>query len=432
MAGIRIELREYSSVRVELDEERLDAVISAADGRLTVRRVTGGYELSAGPHVGVIVAGDVTIVVQPKVPLHNLFLMLGVRIPRLTDPTRFGTDTDLLSAMAEVFVHEVRSATSRGILHAYTDTRERLISPRGRIDITEQIRRPAMPSPIACRFDEFTNDVFENRTLVAALDVLRSVPGVDPGLRSRIGGVARRFDGVRRTATDPRMIDQWSPTRLNGHYTTAMRLAGIVLRRLSLRNVDGTVDAPSFTVDMNRLFQDFVADRLTRALGRRLDLVAEPRVPLVVGNRLGMFPDLVFRYPAPDLDPGPDRYAHVAYVGDVKYKLSSGRARMGDYHQLLAYTTVMDLDDGVLIYAQQPDPAEPSTAATDPGLYDIERDDPDRLVHSIRVDNSSKTLHVYRLPLTGSNEDVEAGIRDLAEWIAGRSSYRTTPLRLVV
>ncbi len=53
-------------------------------------------------------------------------------------------------------------------------------------------------------------------------------------------------------------------------------------------------------------------------------------------------------------------------------------------------------------------------------------DDPlgDEPVHTVRIRNTSTSLHVYRLPLTGTNDQVEAGLANLADWIHRRSRRR--------
>lgn len=410
---LRLELDEHSELPVDLGDDELDQLTAAADGRIGIRRVAGGrHVLTSGSHVGVLVAGDVQVVVQPKVQLHNLFFMLGVGAPDFAGAiARYGRDDDLLAAMVRHFAESVETTTIRGVLRGYQHTEERLVSPRGRIDIAAQVRRPGLPSPVACRFDEFTDDIFENRALLAALDRLRRVPGVRTELRSRLEHLAKRFASVRLAALDPSTIDEWTPNRLNRHYEVALRLAAVILRNVTLRNSDGDVAAPAFMINMNDLFQDFVLDRLRSALRGRLDVVDEPTVHLGSPRRLAMRPDLVFRRP------GSGRHSAAVYVGDTKYKLSWGPARMADYYQLLAYTTALGLDDGVLIYAQRP------TAAAADAMLDDLIDDPfdTELVHTVRIRNTTTSLHVYRLPLTGTNAEVEAGLTSLAGWLLART-----------
>jgi 5-methylcytosine-specific restriction enzyme subunit McrC len=101
-----------------------------------------------------------------------------------------------------------------------------------------------------------------------------------------------------------------------------------------------------------------------------------------------MRPDLVFR------EPGGDE----RYVGDVKYKLATdARGRSGDYYQLLAYTTAMDLPEGVLIYCRRQDDLDQST---------------------VTVRNARKKLVLRSVDLTGPSAKVEHEIAELADAIA--------------
>ena len=59
-------------------------------------------------------------------------------------------------------------------------------------------------------------------------------------------------------------------TRLNEHYRPALRLAALVLANLTLQDRIGETQASSFMLDMNKLFERFVTERLRRALRGRL------------------------------------------------------------------------------------------------------------------------------------------------------------------
>ena len=92
------------------------------------------------------------------------------------------------------------------------------------------------------------------------------------------------------------------------------------------------------------------------------------------------------------------------FVGDIKYKLTANaRGRSPDYYQLLAYTTALDLPEGVLIYA----------------LVDGGR--PER---SVKVKHAGKTLHTFAIDLTGGIDDVDQSIEELADWIWARSFHQ--------
>ena len=194
-------------------------------------------------------------------------------------------------------------------------------------------------------------------------------------------------------AVEPDDLDRIAITRLNAHYEPALRLARLLLANLTLVDQRGGTTASSFLVDMNKLFERFVTERLRRALRGRLEVRPEPPVQLGEGRagRVLMKPDLEFR-----------RRTAEVYVGDIKYKLTAdARARNADYYQLLAYTTALDLPEGVLIYC----------------LADGGR--PER---SVTVRHAGKVLHTRAIDLTGSAADVAAELAAMANWIAERAA----------
>jgi 5-methylcytosine-specific restriction enzyme subunit McrC len=283
----------------------------------------------------------------------------------------------------------VQHATHAGLLRAYRTEHEQLVGVRGRIDIAAQIRQPGS-SRIACTFDEYTVDVIENRVLKAACRRLLQVPGVQFEVRRVLRQALVAFEDVADGPVRAEAIDWIVFNRLNRHYEPALRLAQLVLRNLSLLDQAGQHGASAFLVDMNDLFQRYVTDRLARSLRGRLEVVPEPPVRLGTKGRIPMKPDLVFRRRGADV-----------FVGDLKYKLAeAGQGRSGDYYQLLAYLTAMNLQRGVLIYCQTTGEA------------------PQRRVDVV---HSDKQLLTYAVDMTGSRPQLEAAIDDLATWIVSET-----------
>ena len=112
-----------------------------------------------------------------------------------------------------------------------------------------------------------------------------------------------------------------------------------------------------------------------------------------------MRPDLVFRRPGSNA---------VVYAGDIKYKLTEEAfGNNADYYQLLAYTTALDLPEGVLIYC---------------------RSEVGRPAREITVRHAGKKLHVRAVDLAGTPAEVVEEIEHLADWIADRAA----PARLAL
>ena len=83
-------------------------------------------------------------------------------------------------------------AFARGLLHGYRTEEEALYAVRGRIRFDEQIRRRfGIAMPVEVRYDEFTDDIRENRLVKAAVARLGEMRLRSPGAR-RGPGLDRR------------------------------------------------------------------------------------------------------------------------------------------------------------------------------------------------------------------------------------------------
>ena len=390
------ELREWETREVTLSPEGARLLAELAGSRLSVAvgASASSWLVTATSHVGAFVTPEVQLLVRPKVPMHNLFMMLDVGLPTATfgrETFAFATDRSLLAAIAQLYARSVERTVGNGLLRSYIQESERLNTLRGRINVAALIRRPGLPAPVPCEFDDYTADILENRALRAGVQRLLRVPGVDLLTRRSLSHALARFEDVSDSAVDVVELERIVYTRLNRHYRQPLRLASLVLRNLSLIDRVGTADASAFTVDMNVVFQDWVTDRLRRHLRGRLRVVAEPTEYLAAGRRIPMYPDL-------ELWEG----EQLRYVADLKYKLTgSGLARNADYYQLLAYATALDLPEGLLIYCQ-----------TDGGVPDRE----------VTVRHAGTEMRTHAVTLSGTTAEAEEAVKDLADALFERAA----------
>ena len=225
--------------------------------------------------------------------------------------------------------------------------------------------------------------------LKAATRLALRVPRVDPEDRRRLLQQVASLEDVADEFMRADYLDRIPITRLNTHYQPALRLARLLLENLTLADQRGQHAASSFVVDMNRLFENFVTQRLRRALRGHLEVRSQSNRHLDTRQQVPIRPDLVFR-----------KQGHEVYVADIKYKLTDDAlARTSDYYQLLAYTTAMDLPEGVLIYC-----------LADGGV-------PER---TITVRHAGKLLHTLAIDLSGPPSEVTAAITEAATWIRQR------------
>jgi len=388
------ELFEYEERTLRLGDRQ--ARLLAATGRVSVlpNRRTGCWDVKAGGWVGSLVVGDVRLLVRPKIRLENLFLMLetGLRPEDWRDEAfAYAQDAELLPAVVSFLARATETTLARGVFRRYRERSERLPALRGRLDLAAMVARAGLPAPLDCRYDDFTADVIENRYLKAALHRALWVPQAPARDRRRLLGLLADLDEVADVPIEASDLDRVVFNRLNQHYRPALCLARLVLENLTLLDRSGGRTAASFMLDMNSLFERFVTERLRRALRGRLVVRDQHPTHLGRGRTVPMKPDLIFQRDGEDV-----------YVGDVKYKLTrSGEARdSGDYYQMLAYTTALNLGEGVLIYCRT-------------------EDSPPR--RPVTVQHSGQVLHTRALDLTGSSESVARQLDELADWIANRA-----------
>lgn len=389
------DLVEYETVDVTLAGHRARRLGTHSADALTVTPTQhpDRWLLSASSKVGTLVVDDMTVLIRPKIRPENLFLLLEVGLPRHAwrrEAFDYSTSADLLPSVVAFFARTLETTLGRGVIRNYRPHEERLVALRGRIDMPAQFRAAGVRVPVACRYDEYTADTDENRYLRAAVRLAMRVPKVAPEDRRRLMHQLVALEDALDVPVGADDLDRIPITRLNAHYEPALRLARLLLANLTLVDQRGQSTAASFLVDMPHLFERFVTRRLRRALSGRLDVLDQFATSLGERRQLPMRPDLVFR-----------RRGVPVFVGDIKYKLTGDAVgRQPDYYQLLAYTTALDLPEGVLIYC-----------LTDGGR-------PERRV---TVRHAGKILHTLAIDLTGPPDSVDEAIRSCADWIADRA-----------
>jgi 5-methylcytosine-specific restriction enzyme subunit McrC len=399
-AWTTVAIPEYGEATITMSPTQERQLRAIAQQRLTVLPTGSGddWVIRSTSYVGTVVVPGVRILVTPKVSTANLFYMLeaGDRTLEVgAEQFEYNQTNDLVPSFATFYARHLERIASAGIPRAYVERHDRLLAPRGRVDLPSQRRSMGLPLPVACRVDEYTADVPLNRILRAAAERLARLPGVTldsrRALRSWIAaypdiGPLRQADlAMRRTFT-----------RLDSHCRPAARLARLVLAGSGLMARIGTAGAGVFMVNMNALFEQFVEHRLRRELRGRLMVHGQRPGPFDLQHAIGIQPDLVFT----------DRTGRDMYVGDSKYKVTTTgfATSASDYYQLLAYLTVLDLEEGVLVYCQHDGRVPPQAI---------------EVIHS-----SGKRLRSWPLYLGGTSREVDSRLADLADRVVAWSNMR--------
>ena len=383
-------LSEYSEGTIELGPAALQRLRAAAGDRLEIMPgdTRDSWIVRAKQHVGVLTTSDVQVLVRPKIPIANILLLLesdGQALRPADGLFDYAGDLEFAPAFATLYARRLESALAAGAMRAYVANEEELVTPRGRVDLARHVRTGWQILPVPCRFDEYQIDTPLNRLLVAAAERLARIAGVAAVTRRSLGRSLQRFEGVGPLRqSDTQLPHAFS--RLDAHFRPAERLARIALDAGGVKDQVGRFTADAFFVDMNRLFEEFISNRLASLLSGRFAVGTQHRVPLDLTGFVRMIPDLVLR-----------AHGDVVAVADVKYKVTSeGIGRTNDYYQLLAYTTALNLRFGLLIYCQS---------------------EHEVLPRGIVVKHSGQALRTYAVSLDGNAADIEAEMRRLAVFL---------------
>jgi 5-methylcytosine-specific restriction enzyme subunit McrC len=269
-----------------------------------------------------------------------------------------------------MFANMVRSCLRRGLLMGYRVTDESLHVIRGRIRTADHLRRRfALPLPAEVRYDDYTEDIEENRLVKAAIRRLIAFRPESSGLRRRLAEIQAAMTLVADVRYSSSALPRFTYTRLNEHYRTVLELSALIVRNLVVEFHPGARRVSALLFDMNKVFEDFIFE----SLRQRLPATVSPGDQWHQGPRLQLDHEAVLR-PEPDLSWW--RGGRCIFVGDAKYKVAA-EGHLADLYQLLAYCTASGLQEGLLVYAEQP---------AGPTRHQIVRDGPVLSVEAVNVE----------------------------------------------
>ena len=362
-----------------LKEARIEVNPSEASGSTWI--------LKPSSYIGALRLGPLSIVVRPKIRVDRVMFLIAYSLdPRQWRQyiSQLSPHDDVLESIIPAFVHHTRQAVRQGLLQGYHHEEEALHTVRGRIRFDDQLkRRHGVLLPLEVAYDEFTEDIEENRLLKTALHRLSRLPVRSSEARREINGLRPVFNTVALAAYI-HGAPEVPYTRLNSHYRPAVELARLIIDNSSLELHHGDVAGASFLLDMNRVFERFLFVALQEELGLSDSEWRQHSITLDEANAIKLEPDLSWW-----------SERHCRFVGDAKYKrLDVAGFQQPDIYQMLAYCTASGLPWGLLIYA---------AGEAEPGIH--------------HVRNATKAIEVSILDVSGTPEETLGGVRRIAQRI---------------
>lgn len=309
-------------------------------------RTGGQWRLTSQGWAGYIPAArDLGLLLLPKVALRDLFGMLEVAYDLGSFQVlegSFGVESlpGLYERLASILARRVLARARQGLYRTYLEQSGRVTPLRGRLLLPDLVRRPHTPA-LPCAYQEMTADVAENRILGWTLHTILRSGLCGPASHATVQR-AYRLVAAQTTLTPmpAEACRRRSYTRLNEDYRALHALCGFFLDAAGPGHQPGSQEMIPFVVDMERLFERFVAAWLAQALPISYRAAAQVRTPLGSNAGVHFAMDLVVS----------DAQGQPVWVIDTKYKVPERGPEPADVAQVLAYAQVQGAAEAVLVY----------------------------------------------------------------------------------
>jgi 5-methylcytosine-specific restriction enzyme subunit McrC len=307
------------------------------------RKVSGEFIIKADSKIGFISVQGVQINVTPRFPIYNIFYFLGLldELKLDNEKVEISESDDFLTILFQSFIHSVASTTRKGLISGYVNREDSLQVLRGRIDFSQQFKKnPGSYFPFQVSFDDFVEDIPENQILKKALHISLKYGLQNRKLRNQAQNLLFNFKDV----TDVNQVPAWNASRLNIHYWNALRLAELIISGNGFHEYAGDIQISGFSIDMYKVFEDFVAKQLEERInGLNDEVVTQKSLPLDMGGIYREKPDVIWY-----------RDGKPFQVMDTKYKQPEGdtqqRDSLSDLRQVISYASLLGLKEAHLIY----------------------------------------------------------------------------------
>lgn len=199
------------------------------------------------------------------IKIQNIYYMLAYAFQVLREQgyascetEEFENTADLLSA---ILVKGVSIQIKRGLGRTYIEQTEPLSCLRGKIDVTESIKRQTLiKQQLVCTYDEFSENTYMNRILKTSMELLLRYD-IPKTRKKELRNLLLYFKDV--TTLDIHTIN-WGFrfNRNNQSYQMLMSVCYLLIKGLLQTTADGTVKLMQFIDEkrMCRLYEKFILE----------------------------------------------------------------------------------------------------------------------------------------------------------------------------
>ena len=273
---------------------------------LSYDRGVGGYVLNATSAIGFVDCVDFILRLEPKFQGLEIgkCLQLAHRAKKhflvrhsnsvVEDEVSESDELEGVDYFAAVFISAITDVVNDGLLREHSFEEGNDDKLRGEILAEKHISMGSSPVAPYTRRPAFTENIKVNITLKTALQKIRTRSTIAK-IQALASNYLKHFNGVSDNLGQEALTYDFKSSVNREDYKRALTFAKIILEGFDPSEGKENSFQPSFTIDLDKLFEDFVAYELKSLLSKELykietqKVFKHPAVPDITGR---IIPDL--------------------------------------------------------------------------------------------------------------------------------------------
>lgn len=312
-------------------------------------------------YVGVIKVGDLTLEIRPKADkskegskddkwqnvLVDMLAKCGTISISAQQRVHLKTgNLNLVELYFERYLDEIQNIVRQGLVKQYDKRSGNVNALKGKLIAHKHFSRNMVHKERFYTEHQMYNTDHEiHQLLLLAIKVVHKIT-TSRSIQNRCRKLELFFPGVANLAFQQQKIERIRLSRKLRGYTRGLELARLILLNYSPNVTVGNEPLISFLFDMNKLWEKYVAVRLTHYLSSNKNQF--PDAAVTTQNKRGFWkrkflkPDIIVTL-------GP-----VIIVIDTKWKIGSGKLSISDLRQVYTYAHFWKSKKVILLYPGNP------------------------------------------------------------------------------
>jgi len=203
-----------------------------------------------------------------EIPIKNIYYMLSYAYTNLKIDDNVKKESEsfenIYELLSRVLISGVNNLIKRGFYKEYLTRDEDKNNIRGKINITESIKRQTqIYKRLNCLYDEFSEDVLFNSIIKSTINNLIRIKDLNKKLKGELNKLILFFDSIESVDLNQRVFSLILWNRNNQHYKLIINICELIFNlELPDEAKDGKINFKDFIKrhekEMANLFENFV------------------------------------------------------------------------------------------------------------------------------------------------------------------------------